>query len=695
MRRLLVLLLIFILAIPALPVKANYDDPWASVYSNWLYRRAITISNPNANDLTDFQVKITLDSTNFDFSKANTDGSDVRFADAQGNPLSYWIEKWDNVNEEAIIWVKVPSIPAGSDVTIYIYYGNPSAESESDGDSVFEFFDDFEDYTQNWNVDVGSATQVSDTEVKAWGGWQTSGLISKNTFSAGVIVEAKTKCPQDGGTGVGQKNINGGYVAFSTLGSVYDDPRARVVTGTSSVTIQSSTNFGGDVTTYHVQGYAFTTNKRFIGLWEGQQVVEWDASGVSDYNGDTFYITLQAYEYGRTSETDYQYYDWVRVRKYAEQEPTISVGSEEVNNPVTVTFDFKDDLGNTLNGVDVYIDGGFYGTFDSGDSVVVSAGTHTFLAQKQHYVDAQQTLDVQSDTTLTLTLDRQSYTVYFYAYDVNNQTIDNFKVYANGTLLGTFDSGDSATLKYGTYVFRFEKELYKRVTLQKLINVDGIIVNFTNIMLDNINLVTLYFYDASNNTVLNQVNVTVDGENKGLFDSGEVLQLVKGNHTLTFSKEGYENRTLSIEVLSDMTISVYLEAVSNETEIDINQAVNMTELVQNITANLSIEPINSYAKAFLDSGGSFGDTVVNAIKGDQLMKLILPQGLIFIITIIVLWQTQSPLAGLGGTIITWAMFLTLLDEKPNLTNSGVTFALVVFLVAWTLWDLFYNYSRET
>ena len=121
----------------------------------------------------------------------------------------------------------------------------------------------------------------------------------------------------------------------------------------------------------------------------------------------------------------------------------------------------------------------------------------------------------------------------------------------------------------------------------------------------------------------------------------------------------------------------------------------MTELVQNITANLSIEPINSYAKAFLDSGGSFGDTVVNAIKGDQLMKLILPQGLIFIVTIIVLWQTQSPLAGLGGALTAWAMFIAMLDEKPTLQNSGVTFVLVVFLIAWTLWDLFYNYSRET
>ncbi len=41
------------------------------------------------------------------------------------------------------------------------------------------------------------------------------------------------------------------------------------------------------------------------------------------------------------------------------------------------------------------------------------------------------------------------------------------------------------------------------------------------------------------------------------------------------------------------------------------------------------------------------------------------------------------------------MFITMLGEKPTLNNSPMTFALTVFLIAWTLWDLFYNYSRET
>ena len=57
--------------------------------------------------------------------------------------LPYWIEKWDAQNEQAKVWIKVPKIPANGSVDLYIYYGNPSAVSESDPEAVFEFFDDF------------------------------------------------------------------------------------------------------------------------------------------------------------------------------------------------------------------------------------------------------------------------------------------------------------------------------------------------------------------------------------------------------------------------------------------------------------------------------------------------------------------------------------------------------------------------
>jgi hypothetical protein len=49
----------------------------------------------------------------------------------------------DGGSEEAEFWVKIPSIPSSPDsATIYVYYGNPSATTTSDGFNTFIRFDD-------------------------------------------------------------------------------------------------------------------------------------------------------------------------------------------------------------------------------------------------------------------------------------------------------------------------------------------------------------------------------------------------------------------------------------------------------------------------------------------------------------------------------------------------------------------------
>ncbi len=104
--------------------------------SNWLngwsYRRPIYIQENSGNTLTDYQIKVVLNSTNFDFSKAKPDGSDIRFTDSDGlTLLNYWIEKWNSTNQQAVIWIKVPLINASENKTIYMYYGNPNATFDS------------------------------------------------------------------------------------------------------------------------------------------------------------------------------------------------------------------------------------------------------------------------------------------------------------------------------------------------------------------------------------------------------------------------------------------------------------------------------------------------------------------------------------------------------------------------------------
>jgi hypothetical protein len=129
-----------------------------NVWLAWNYRIPIKINNTqNSNTLTDYQVKVVLDTASLiSAGKMKPDGSDIRFTDEDGQTqLSYWIESGINTTK-TVIWVKVPSIPALSTKTIYMYYGNPSATSQSDPRATMFIYEDFT--TSPSGTLVGSAT---------------------------------------------------------------------------------------------------------------------------------------------------------------------------------------------------------------------------------------------------------------------------------------------------------------------------------------------------------------------------------------------------------------------------------------------------------------------------------------------------------------------------------------------------------
>jgi hypothetical protein len=109
---------------------ASRDREGISGYS---FRRQITINNTsNSNNLSDYQVLVILDAQSLiSAGKMRNDCGDIRFADSDGRTLlNYWLESGCNTANTKI-GVKVPSIPANSTKTIYVYYGNPNAISES------------------------------------------------------------------------------------------------------------------------------------------------------------------------------------------------------------------------------------------------------------------------------------------------------------------------------------------------------------------------------------------------------------------------------------------------------------------------------------------------------------------------------------------------------------------------------------
>ena len=99
-----------------------------------------TIRLTNRNPLPDIQIKIVLNTDNFDYSKVFNDGRDILFFDQYQNELSFFIEEWV-LNGTSTIWVKLPVI--GTEY-LYIVYGDFSATSSSNPSATFDLYDDFD-----------------------------------------------------------------------------------------------------------------------------------------------------------------------------------------------------------------------------------------------------------------------------------------------------------------------------------------------------------------------------------------------------------------------------------------------------------------------------------------------------------------------------------------------------------------------
>jgi hypothetical protein len=131
------------------PVQAQPGAAWLD--SAWAYRNPATIDNTKSISLSNFQLRVLLDGS-FDFTKAKSDGSDLRITASDGTTLlPFWIGSWNATQASASIWVQVPSIP-GWRTALYLDYANAAATSASEGNFTFDFFDDFQASSQGPQV---------------------------------------------------------------------------------------------------------------------------------------------------------------------------------------------------------------------------------------------------------------------------------------------------------------------------------------------------------------------------------------------------------------------------------------------------------------------------------------------------------------------------------------------------------------
>lgn len=112
---------------------------------DWSFRKKITLNTTESGvsikeSLASVPVLVRLHSGNFDFLSSKEDGSDLRFVSGDDKtPLKYHIEKFDALNELAVVWVQVPTLSAQSNAdTIWLYYGNEKAAAGDDAKGTYD-----------------------------------------------------------------------------------------------------------------------------------------------------------------------------------------------------------------------------------------------------------------------------------------------------------------------------------------------------------------------------------------------------------------------------------------------------------------------------------------------------------------------------------------------------------------------------
>jgi len=191
-----VMLVSLLITFNASTVLAPSSDPWWN--PSWRYRVPIYITENSGKNLVNYTIKLIVDTqTPISQGKMRSDCGDIRFVSQDGSTkLPYWIESGINT-PSTVIWVKIPLIPASGTIVIYMYYGNPSATSESDKNAVGIVSDDFEGWSpEDWILlgnawiehPAGSDYICLKTTPGTWGG-----LRSIAWFEDDIKIEMRVK----------------------------------------------------------------------------------------------------------------------------------------------------------------------------------------------------------------------------------------------------------------------------------------------------------------------------------------------------------------------------------------------------------------------------------------------------------------------------------------------------------------------
>ena len=305
----------------------------------------VNITERSGKDLTDYQVRVEINDPQF-FSEC-TDQKYVEFYDSDGiTLLPHYTELFDVANKRAVFWVKVPSIPANSTKTIYLNVNTERTEDLSNGEAVFDFWDDFEGDSLDTNKwEYGGVAgdwrlEVSNSILELYGNDGAVWIKSIQSFDYPIAVRAKV---MDLSTFDSANKTRNRYISsiknqnpFGSDCGVFDDsnhPAIQLFWQGSYTGIKANTDI------WQISEEIFIPNQLF--RWKRP---EWDKQGSTSLTS----IQLQygVGDYGETRNSGHIKFDFIAVRKYTEPEPSVTV----VKVRATATLDFKRIVAKALAG---------------------------------------------------------------------------------------------------------------------------------------------------------------------------------------------------------------------------------------------------------------------------------------------------------------------------------------------------------
>jgi len=296
--------------------------------TDYTYRKKITITGQSDSG-TDYQVKLSIGaSSGGDFHlEGHCDDfpNDIRFTDNDEETLlNYWIE---DTSDPITVWVKVTD-DLGSNQDIYIYYGKSGVSDASNGNSTFDFFDDFEttpDFITTYNSlsETQSFSPTHSAQLDAVGGTSFSEVIGATLDS--VVVEFRE------------------YITHATnrqnsliLGSFTNASDLNAKSG-AWIKFESGNVYGYNGSSYIDTTLGYTTGWNKIVILQGATTFDLWVNGaykadVANRNtiSDINKLYLRAYN-------NIQYFDDVFVRKYHDPEPAYSSAGDEETAPSEFT----------------------------------------------------------------------------------------------------------------------------------------------------------------------------------------------------------------------------------------------------------------------------------------------------------------------------------------------------------------------